>query len=73
MRPVDTLFEHYGSYHRYAMNKLLHWICVPLIAWSVLGLLWSTAPPAYAALAVALAFYRWLSIPLVYRRLGNGY
>jgi uncharacterized membrane protein YGL010W len=62
---VDALFERYGRHHRNPLNKALHWICVPLIVWSVLGLLWSVAPlAAYAALAAVLAFYLWLSVPL---------
>jgi uncharacterized membrane protein YGL010W len=62
---ADALFERYGSHHRNPLNKAAHWICVPLIVWSVLGLLWSAAPlAAYAALAAALAFYLWLSVPL---------
>ena len=47
------------------MNKAIHWICVPLILWSILGLLWSVAPvAAYIGIAAALAFYVWLSLPL---------
>ncbi len=65
MRPVDTLFDRYGGYHRHAGNKAIHWVCVPLIVWSVMGLLWSAAPiAAYAAIAAALAFYVWLSVPI---------
>ena len=65
MAKADALFERYGRHHRNPMNKALHWICVPLIVWSVLGLLWSAAPlAAYVALAAALAFYLWLSVPL---------
>jgi len=65
MRPVDTLFQRYGGYHRHPTNKTIHWICVPLIVWSVLGLLWSAAPlAAYVAIGAALAFYLWLSPPI---------
>ena len=65
MRPVDRLFDHYGSYHRHPANKALHWICVPLIVWSVLGLVWSATPvAAYVAIAAALGFYVWLSLPI---------
>jgi len=65
MRPVDTLFDRYGSYHRHPGNKAIHCVCVPLIVWSVMGLLWSATPiAAYAALAAALAFYLWLSLPI---------
>jgi len=47
------------------VNKAIHWICVPLILWSILGLLWSVAPvAAYIGIAAALAFYVWLSLPL---------
>jgi uncharacterized membrane protein YGL010W len=65
MGKADALFERYGRHHRHPMNKAAHWICVPLIVWSVLGLLWSAAPfAAYVALAATLAFYLWLSVPL---------
>lgn len=65
MRPVEQLFDRYGAYHRHSGNKAIHWVCVPLIVWSVLGLLWSAAPLAtYLACAAALAFYLWLSVPL---------
>jgi uncharacterized membrane protein YGL010W len=65
MGKADALFERYGRYHRHPMNKAVHWICVPLIVWSVMGLLWSAAPlVAYAATAAALAFYLWLSVPI---------
>jgi uncharacterized membrane protein YGL010W len=65
MRTVDQLFERYGEFHRHAVNKGFHWICVPLIVWSVMGLLWSASPLAvYVALAAVLAFYFWLSPPI---------
>jgi uncharacterized membrane protein YGL010W len=65
MRPVDRLFEGYARYHRHPVNKAIHWVCVPLIVWSVLGLLWSLSPAAaWLAIGAALVFYVWLSIPL---------
>jgi uncharacterized membrane protein YGL010W len=40
----------------------MHWICVPLITWSVLAALWAWSPvAAYIGIALALAFYAWLS------------
>ena len=62
MRSIDQLFERYSSFHQHPANKAIHWLCVPLIVWSVLGLLWSASPiVAYVAIAAALAFYLWLS------------
>lgn len=37
MRKVDLLFAEYSKNHRNATNKLIHWICVPLIFWTILG------------------------------------
>ena len=65
MRTVDRLFERYAKYHRNPTNKAVHWVCVPLIVWSVLGAIWSLSPiAAYVAIAASLAFYLWLSVPL---------
>ncbi len=65
MRTVDRLFERYGGYHRHPVNKAIHWICVPLIVWSVLGILWSAAPVlAWIGIGASLVFYVWLSLPL---------
>jgi uncharacterized membrane protein YGL010W len=65
MRPVDQMFQRYGEFHLNATNKAIHWVCVPLIVWSVLGLLWTASPIAAAvAIAASMAFYLWLSRPL---------
>ena len=62
MRTVDILFERYGEFHRNAANKAIHWICVPLITWSVLAALWAWYPvAAYAGIGLAMVFYAWLS------------
>jgi uncharacterized membrane protein YGL010W len=59
---IDDLFAHYGESHRNPANKAIHWICVPLITWSVLAALWAWSPmAAYIGIALALAFYAWLS------------
>jgi uncharacterized membrane protein YGL010W len=65
MRRVDELFERYGESHRHPANKAIHCVCVPLITWSLLALLWSASPvAAYVFIAAALAFYVWLSVPI---------
>ena len=37
MRKIDILFKEYAESHQNETNKLIHWICVPLIFWSILG------------------------------------
>jgi uncharacterized membrane protein YGL010W len=65
MRRVDRLFENYGLYHQNPVNKVIHWICVPLIVWSVLGMLGAVSPVAAGvAIAAMILFYLFLSVPL---------
>lgn len=37
MKKIDVLFTEYGESHQNPTNKFIHWICVPLIFWSILG------------------------------------
>jgi len=65
MRKIDELFGRYGESHRNPTNKVIHWICVPLITWSLLAALWAWTPLAvYALIALAVAFYISLSLPI---------
>lgn len=65
MRRVDVLFDRYGESHRHPTNEAIHRVCVPLIAWSVLALLWSWSPAAaYVLIGVAVAWYLTLSFPI---------
>jgi uncharacterized membrane protein YGL010W len=71
MRKVDELFARYGESHRHPVNKAIHWICVPLITWSVVAALWSFSPAAaYVFIAAALVFYAWLSPAIAIGMLG---
>jgi uncharacterized membrane protein YGL010W len=71
MRKVDELFARYGESHRHPTNKAIHWVCVPLITWSVIALLWSWTPiAAYALIALSVAFYAFLSPAIAIGMLG---
>ena len=69
-REVDRWLGSYSEDHRNPTNILIHWICVPLILWTVIALLWVVPVPAllgraglWAAVAMfaALSFYLRLS------------
>lgn len=52
MRTVTDWLREYGASHENATNKLLHWICVPPIVLSVMGLLWAIpVPSAFTAVS----------------------
>lgn len=46
MRKIDALLSEYGESHQNPTNKNVHWICVPVIAWCVVAILWSLPIPA---------------------------
>lgn len=79
MRKIDQLLSEYGESHQNATNKTIHWICVPLIFLSVVGLIASIpseiiqsafgrlnpyANWAAVVLLLVLVYYLTLSIPL---------
>ena len=37
MRKIDQLFSEYAESHQNKTNKLIHWICVPLIFFTIVG------------------------------------
>ena len=39
MTNVNEWNEEYAKYHKNKTNKIIHWICIPLIMFSLLGLL----------------------------------
>ena len=60
-RPVDRLLGNYAEDHRNHVNQVVHWICVPLIVWTVIAAIWVIpVPPSigqpglWAALAMAV-------------------
>lgn len=62
MKAINQWFDEYGESHVDPVNKMLHWICVPLITFSVLGIFWAIHPAvAILAVALAIAFYLALS------------
>jgi len=46
MRSIQTWLDEYGESHRNPVNKRVHWVCVPLIVLSLIGLLWSIPVPS---------------------------
>jgi uncharacterized membrane protein YGL010W len=78
MSKIQSLLDEYGESHQNATNKFIHWICVPAIFFSIVGLIWSipngllvdafgsTWYSNWAAVVLLLVFiyYFIMSIPL---------
>ncbi len=74
MRAIDKLLNEYGESHQHSTNKTIHWICIPIIMFSLVGLLWSIPVPRDIAngwinvgsvlIMLAMIYYIRLSINL---------
>jgi uncharacterized membrane protein YGL010W len=52
---VQDWLDEYGESHTNQTNEIIHWICVPLIALSVIGMLWSLpVPDAFVKISPAM-------------------
>ena len=61
---IHLLLDQYSDSHRNPTNELIHFVCVPLIMFSLLGLLWWLHPAiALVAVVASLAYYWKLSRP----------
>ncbi len=74
---MQNWLDEYAESHQNSTNKIVHWICVPLIMFSILGLFWLVKfnlglPEAYSQyqnlasilIILALLFYARISIPM---------
>jgi uncharacterized membrane protein YGL010W len=73
MRSVNEWFGNYSKDHRNPVNRLIHWVCVPVILWSAIAALWVIPvspsigrPGFWCAMAMigAFAFYWKMSKPI---------
>ena len=62
-RRVDRLLAHYGESHRNPANELIHFIAIPLIMLSLLGMIFALHPYlAYFFIAASMVYYLRLSL-----------
>ena len=45
MKSLNSWFDEYGESHQNKTNIYIHKVCVPLITWSLLGILWTLPTP----------------------------
>ncbi|HEY0175049.1 MAG TPA: Mpo1-like protein [Pedobacter sp.] len=65
-KEIDILLDKYSESHQHPSNKLIHWVCVPLIVWSILGLVWSIPFPHLAFLGRYNGFLNWASFLIAF-------
>jgi uncharacterized membrane protein YGL010W len=63
-RPVDIYFDKYNASHQNPTNKLIHWVCIPLTVFSVLGLFWAIPFPYIKFLGQYNGYFNWASFAI---------
>lgn len=69
MKTINDWLDEYGSSHRNHTNKLIHWICVPAIFFSIVGFLFAVPIPLFPNAELTLAHIALLLVILYYTRL----
>ena len=57
MNNVNEWNEEYAKYHKNKTNKIIHWICIPLIMFSLLGLLSLMTLFTYNSVAISALWF----------------
>ena len=56
-RNIDVLLARYAESHRNHTNEIIHFVCIPLIVLSLLGILWAIHPVVAIATTLASLYY----------------
>jgi len=65
-KQIDLLFDQYSDNHQNHTNELIHWICVPLIVFSILGLVWSVPFPHLDFMGRYNGYLNWASFLIAF-------
>lgn len=65
MKTIHDWFNEYGESHQNKTNKIIHWICIPLIFWSIVALL-SLIPQETILFDWNYNFFHWGTIVIIF-------
>jgi len=65
-KKINILLIQYAEARKHPSNQLIHWICVPLMLFSVIGLAWSVPFPHLAFLGKYNGFLNWASFLIAF-------
>lgn len=65
-KKVNILLAQYAETHQNPSNQLIHWVCIPLMLLSLIGLAWSVPFPHLAFLGKYNGFVNWASFLIAF-------
>lgn len=66
LRPVDVHFNRLNASHKQPTNRLLHFICVPLMLFAALGIAWAIPFPYFEFLGSYNGMFNWASFLIAF-------
>ncbi len=73
MKSINEWLDEYGTSHQNPTNKIIHFVCVPIIFFTLIGLLYCVKLPQFFGIQITLAhvilvavaiYYFMLSVPV---------
>lgn len=65
-RKVDVLFNQYAQLHQNPVNRMLQWLCIPLLVFSIIGLVTAIPFPHLNFLGKYNTYISWFSFLLTF-------
>ena len=65
-RPIDVYFDKYNEYHTNQVNRIISYICIPVISFSILAFVWSLPFPDLDFLGKNKSFLNWGSFLIAF-------
>ena len=66
LRPIDKVIDEYSQFHSHPTNKLIQYITIPLILFSLLGLIWAIPFPHLDFIGKYNGFVNWASFVIAF-------
>ncbi|MDB5109618.1 MAG: hypothetical protein JWR67_732 [Mucilaginibacter sp.] len=65
-RPIDVYLDKYTEFHTKPVNRIINYICIPLILFSIIGFAWSIPFPHLGFLGVYNGYLNWASFLIAF-------
>lgn len=65
-KEADVIFDEFDASHRNPSNRLIHFVCIPLLMFAVLGMAWSLPFPYLGFLGRYNGYVNWASFILAF-------
>jgi hypothetical protein len=66
LRPVEVYFNRLNASHQNPTNRLLHFICIPLMLFGILGIAWAIPFPYIKFIGSYNGFFNWASFLIAF-------